>query len=33
MPKVKYAFWNGLVIIGGLESFLMGYLILETPFF
>jgi len=40
MPLIGYgaavflhAFWNGLAIIGGLESFLLGYLILEIPFF
>jgi len=28
-----HAFWNGMAVIGGLESFVVGYLILEIPFF
>ena len=28
-----HAFWNGMAVIGGFESFLIGYLILEIPFF
>jgi RsiW-degrading membrane proteinase PrsW (M82 family) len=28
-----HALWNGLAVIGGLEGFLVGYVILEVPFF
>lgn len=28
-----HAFWNGMAVVGGLESFVVGYLILEIPFF
>ncbi|CAN5332045.1 hypothetical protein BH20ACI2_BH20ACI2_14190 [soil metagenome] len=28
-----HAIWNGLAVIGGLEGFVIGYLILEIPFF
>lgn len=28
-----HALWNGMAVIGGLEGFLVGYLILEIPFF
>ncbi len=28
-----HAFWNGMAVILGLEGFLVGYLILEIPFF
>lgn len=28
-----HAFWNGMAVFGGLETFLLGYLILEIPFF
>ncbi|MEP7212162.1 MAG: PrsW family glutamic-type intramembrane protease [Acidobacteriota bacterium] len=28
-----HAFWNGMAVVGGFESFLVGYLILEIPFF
>lgn len=28
-----HAFWNGMAVIGGLDTFLVGYLILEIPFF
>lgn len=28
-----HALWNGMAVIGGLEKFLIGYLILEVPFF
>ena len=30
---VLHALWNGMAIIGGFGSFLVGYLILEIPFF
>ena len=30
---VLHAFWNGLAVIGGFDSFLVGYLIIEIPFF
>ncbi len=40
MPIVGYcaavflhAVWNGMAVIGGLEGFVVGYLILEIPFF
>ncbi len=40
MPVVGYcaavalhAIWNGMALIGGFSSFLLGYLILEIPFF
>ena len=40
MPIVGYigavalhALWNGMAVIGGLQGFLLGYLILEIPFF
>jgi RsiW-degrading membrane proteinase PrsW (M82 family) len=40
MPVVGYFFavllhaiWNGMAVIGGLEGFLLGYLLLEIPFF
>jgi|CXWL01.1.fsa_nt_gi RsiW-degrading membrane proteinase PrsW (M82 family) len=40
MPVVGYiaavilhAIWNGMAVIGGLEGFVVGYLILEIPFF
>lgn len=28
-----HALWNGMAVIGGFESFLVGYLIIEIPFF
>jgi len=28
-----HALWNGMAVFGGLETFLVGYLILEIPFF
>ncbi|MEP7076557.1 MAG: PrsW family glutamic-type intramembrane protease [Acidobacteriota bacterium] len=28
-----HAFWNGMAFIGGLGAFIVGYLILEVPFF
>ena len=28
-----HALWNGMAILGGFESFLLGYLFLEIPFF
>ncbi|MGI8885276.1 MAG: PrsW family glutamic-type intramembrane protease [Pyrinomonadaceae bacterium] len=28
-----HAFWNGMAVLGGLGGFLLGYLILEIPFF
>jgi RsiW-degrading membrane proteinase PrsW (M82 family) len=28
-----HALWNGLAILGGFESFVMGYLFIEIPFF
>jgi len=28
-----HALWNGMAVIGGLETFFIGYLILEVPFF
>jgi len=28
-----HAFWNGLAFLGGLGGFLLGYIILEVPFF
>lgn len=28
-----HALWNGMAVIGGFESFLIGYLIIEIPFF
>jgi RsiW-degrading membrane proteinase PrsW (M82 family) len=28
-----HAFWNGLAVVGGFDSFLVGYLIIEIPFF
>ena len=40
MPIVGYiaavalhAIWNGMAVLGGLEGFVVGYLILEIPFF
>ncbi len=40
MPLVGYicavllhALWNGMAVIGGFQTFLVGYLILEIPFF
>lgn len=40
MPIIGYigavtlhAIWNGLAVIGGLEGFVLGYLVLEIPFF
>jgi hypothetical protein len=40
MPVVGYFFavllhaiWNGMAVAGGLEGFLLGYLLLEIPFF
>jgi hypothetical protein len=40
MPVIGYfaavalhAVWNGLAVLGGFEGFLVGYLILEIPFF
>ena len=40
MPVIGYmaavflhAFWNGMAVIGGFGSFLIGYLVLEIPFF
>ncbi|MBX3300544.1 MAG: PrsW family intramembrane metalloprotease [Acidobacteria bacterium] len=28
-----HAIWNGMAVIGGLEGFILGYLVLEVPFF
>ena len=28
-----HALWNGMAVVGGLETFFIGYLILEVPFF
>lgn len=28
-----HALWNGMAVVGGLEGFILGYLILEIPFF
>ena len=28
-----HALWNGMAVLGGLQGFLLGYLILEIPFF
>jgi RsiW-degrading membrane proteinase PrsW (M82 family) len=28
-----HAIWNGMAVIGGLQSFIVGYVILEVPFF
>jgi protease PrsW len=28
-----HAFWNGLAVIGGLEGFIIGYIVLQIPFF
>ena len=28
-----HALWNGMAILGGFESFLIGYLVIEIPFF
>ncbi len=40
MPLIGYsaavllhAVWNGMAVIGGLEGFVLGYLVLEIPFF
>ncbi|HSU25427.1 MAG TPA: PrsW family intramembrane metalloprotease, partial [Pyrinomonadaceae bacterium] len=40
MPVIGYmaavtlhAIWNGMAVIGGLQSFIVGYVILEVPFF
>lgn len=40
MPVIGYIFavtlhaiWNGMAVIGGLEGFVIGYIILEIPFF
>ncbi len=40
MPIIGYcgavflhAFWNGLAVIGGFETFVAGYLVIEIPFF
>ncbi len=40
MPVIGYiaavtlhAIWNGMAVLGGLDGFLVGYLILEIPFF
>ena len=40
MPLVGYigavtlhAIWNGMAVIGGLKGFIVGYLVLEVPFF
>lgn len=30
---VLHAIWNGMAVLGGLEGFVLGYLILEIPFF
>ena len=30
---ILHAIWNGMAVIGGLEGFVVGYLILEIPFF
>jgi protease PrsW len=30
---ILHAIWNGMAVIGGLEGFIVGYLILEIPFF
>jgi hypothetical protein len=30
---VLHAIWNGMAVVGGLETFIIGYLILEVPFF
>ena len=40
MPVIGYvaavalhALWNGMAVIGGLQGFVVGYLVLEIPFF
>lgn len=40
MPMIGYflavflhAVWNGMAVVGGLEGFVLGYLVLEIPFF
>jgi RsiW-degrading membrane proteinase PrsW (M82 family) len=30
---ILHAIWNGMAVIGGFEGFLIGYLVLEIPFF
>lgn len=30
---ILHAIWNGMAVIGGLEGFVVGYLVLEIPFF
>lgn len=30
---ILHAIWNGMAVLGGLDAFLIGYLILEIPFF
>ncbi|MBP6004720.1 MAG: PrsW family intramembrane metalloprotease [Pyrinomonadaceae bacterium] len=30
---ILHAIWNGMAVIGGFEGFLLGYLIIEIPFF
>lgn len=30
---ILHAIWNGMAVLGGLDAFLVGYLILEIPFF
>jgi protease PrsW len=33
MAVLLHALWNGMAVIGGLETFVLGYLMLEVPFF
>ena len=33
MAVLLHAFWNGMAVVGGLGGFLLGYLVLEIPFF
>lgn len=33
MAILLHAFWNGMAVFGGLGGFILGYLILEIPFF
>jgi hypothetical protein len=30
---ILHAIWNGMAVLGGLDAFLVGYLVLEIPFF
>ncbi|MGE3467376.1 MAG: PrsW family glutamic-type intramembrane protease [Pyrinomonadaceae bacterium] len=30
---ILHAIWNGMAVLGGLEGFVVGYLVLEIPFF